>query len=287
MGNKLIAARDSFAKNHPEQRLQLNTREWGLVHVEGKGSTLIILPGTLGRGDIFWQQIEALEGRANILALSYPDSGSIADWSDDISALLNQHNIAKITIIGSSLGGFLAQYFAASFPDKIDHLIAANTLSSVYGLDQFPPYSLDLENVSIDKLRAGFIMAMQATVHEHPERTDLVDLLLKEVSGRISEAEIRARLSVLKFGPQLPDVSLSSEQITTIESQDDPLIPAPMREAVRARLQPATSYNFLVGSHFPYVIKPQQYTSLIEKCLGLESNIEIENTTEPSQIIEL
>ncbi len=287
MGNKLIAARDSFAKNHPEQRIQLNARDWGLVHVKGKGPTLIILPGTLGRGDIFWQQIEALEGRANILGLSYPDSGSIADWSDDISTLLNQHNIAKTTIIGSSLGGFLAQYFAASFPDKIEHLIAANTLSSVYGLDQFPPYSLDLENVSIDKLRAGFIMAMQQTVHEHPERADLVDLLLKEVSGRITEAEIRARLSALKTGPQLPDISLSSEQITTIQSQDDPLIPAPMREAVRARLQPNTSYNFLVGSHFPYVIKPQQYTALIENCLGLDSNIEIENTTEPSQIIEL
>ena len=237
--------------------------------------------------DIFWQQIEALKGSANILALSYPDSGTIADWSDDISTLLNQYNIAKIAIIGSSLGGFLAQYFVASFPDKIDHLIAANTLSSVYGLDQFPPYSLDLENVSIDKLRGGFIMAMQATVHEHPERADLVDLLLKEVSGRITEAEIRARLSVLKTGPQLPDISLSSENITTIESQDDPLIPAPMREAVRARLQPATSYNFLVGSHFPYVIKPQQYTALIEKCLGLDSNIPIESATEPGQIIEL
>ena len=287
MGNKLIAARDSFAKNHPEQRLQLNIRDWGLVHVKGKGPTLLILPGTLGRGDIFWQQIEALEGRANILALSYPDSGSIADWSDDISALLDQHNIAKTTVLGSSLGGYLAQYFAASFPNNIEHLIAANTLSSVYGLDQFPPYSLDLENVSIDKLRAGFIMAMQQTVHEHPERADLVDLLLKEVSGRITEAEIRARLSALKTGPQLPDISLSSEQITTIESQDDPLIPASMREAVRARLQPNTSYNFLVGSHFPYVIKPQQYTALIEICLGLDSNIEIENTTEPSQIIEL
>ena len=287
MGNKLAAARDSFATIHPEQRIQLNSREWGLVHVEGTGPTLLILPGTLGRGDIFWQQIEALEGRANILALSYPDSGTIADWSDDVSILLDQQSIAKTSVLGSSLGGFLAQYFAASFPDKIEHLIAANTLSSVYGLDQFPPYSLDLENVSIDKLRAGFIMAMQATVHEHPKRADLVDLLLKEISGRISEAEIRARLSVMKFGPQLPDVSLSSENITTIESQDDPLIPAPMRESVRARLQPATSYNFLVGSHFPYVIKPEQYTALIEKCLGLENNNPIEYAIEPGQIIEL
>ena len=49
MGNKLVEARDSFANNHPEQRIQLNTREWGLVHVKGNGPTLLILPGTLGR----------------------------------------------------------------------------------------------------------------------------------------------------------------------------------------------------------------------------------------------
>ena len=42
MGNKLAVARDSFAKIHPEQRLQLNTREWGLVHIKGNGPTLLI-----------------------------------------------------------------------------------------------------------------------------------------------------------------------------------------------------------------------------------------------------
>lgn len=264
----MIAARDAFSAEHPEQRMILNGRDWGVLDV-GQGPVLILIPGTLGRGDVFWNQIAALKDRLRIVAVSYPSEGGIEDWTEDMVQLLDQLDIEAATILGSSLGGYLAQFIAGTHPTRISRLIAANTLHSVKGLDQMPPYALDLEAAPIDTLRAGFGMGLGGWAKAHPDQADLVELLLQEAGGRILEAELRARLSALKFGPELPEPTIDSTKIVTIEVDDDPLIPPQMREAVRARLTPSVAYRFTDGGHFPYLARPADYTALLEQVMGL------------------
>ncbi len=269
MTNPLIAARDAFAASHPEQRVDLNGRDWGYVDV-GAGEALLLIPGTLGRGDLFWQQIEALSGRLRLVAVSYPASGGIADWAGDMVALLDRLGIEKASVLGSSLGGYLAQYLAGAHPGRVSRLLAANTLNSVAGLDQRVPYSQDLDTVPIADLRAGFDLSLSAWGRARPDQADLVALLGAEAAGRIPEGELRARLASLKTGPELPPVTLAAENVVTIESDDDPLIPPQMRAAVRARLNPSVSYRFGEGGHFPYVARPAEYVALLEQVMGLK-----------------
>lgn len=269
MTNALIADRDRFAQSHPEQRLILNGRDWGYIDA-GDGPALILIPGTLGRCDIFWQQIEALSGRLRIVATSYPETGGVTDWAQDLVALMDHLDIKTATVLGSSLGGYLAQYLAGYAPDRIDTLIAANTLHSVLGMDQRMPYALDLKTTPIKDLRAGFGAGLGQWRKDHPDQSELVDLLLMEVGGRIPEAELRNRLAALKFGPELPQPGLPVDRIVTIQAEDDPLIPAEMRAAVRARLMPGVAYQFLSGGHFPYIARPAEYTALLEQVMGLD-----------------
>lgn len=269
MTNPLIAARDAFASRHPETHIPLNGRDWGLIDTEKGDKALVLIPGTLGRADIFWQQIEALAPHRRVMAVSYPDTGGIVEWCDDILALLDEKGIEQAAVLGSSLGGYLAQYIAGRAPARVSHLFAANTLHSVAGLETRPPYSADLANAPIEALRAGFTLAMEAWGESHPDQADLVELLLAEVGGRIPEGEMRARLAALKHGPELPATALPGAALTSIESTDDPLIPPPMRDAVRARLPGAAGFRFLWGGHFPYVLRPALYTNLIAARLGL------------------
>lgn len=268
MTNPLIAARNTFARVRPEQRLTLNSRDWGYIDV-GSGPALLLIPGTLGRGDIFWQQMAVLSDRLRVIAVTYPETGGIAEWSDDLVALLDHLGVATASVLGSSLGGYLAQYFAASHPTRVDTLFAANTLHSTAGIAGKLPYALDLDAAPIADLRAGFGQGLAAWAESHPEQGDLVELLLDEVGGRIPEAELRMRLKALKTAPELPPLALPQNRIVTVEADDDPLIPADMRAAVRARLVPGTAYRFLWGGHFPYVVRPRTYTALIEQALGL------------------
>jgi pimeloyl-ACP methyl ester carboxylesterase len=269
MANRLIEARNRFAVRRPEQRILISGREWGYMAAGEAGPALLLIPGTLGRGDIFWQQIEALEGGARVVAVTYPRSGGVAEWASDLAELCGTLGFDHVTVLGSSLGGYLAQYFAAAYPHMVERLIAANTLHSVAGIAARPPYSSDLDNAPIEELRTGFGRGLSVWQDAHPEQAELVDLLMAEVGGRIPEPELRARLNALKHGPELPPLNLPRERIATIESADDPLITLPMREAVRERLKPSVAYRFESGGHFPYVVRPDLYVALLEEQLGL------------------
>jgi pimeloyl-ACP methyl ester carboxylesterase len=160
----------------------------------------------------------------------------------------------------------LAQNFAAQYTAKVQTLFAANTLHSVVGMDQRMPYALDLQTTPIEDIRAGFAAGLNGWKAEHPDQSDLVELLLAEAGGRILEAEMRMRLSALKFGPELEG---KFDNVITIESDDDPLIPTSTRDAVRARNNPKSAYQFTWGGHFPYVVRPQEYTALLKDALGI------------------
>lgn len=268
MSNPLIEARDAFAERVPEARMDLNGRDWG-VRVTGDGPALLLIPGTLGRGDIFWQQIDALSDRLRIVAISYPQTGGVADWSADLLALLDRLDIGEASVLGSSLGGYLAQFLAGKAPERVTRLFAANTLHTATGIAERPPYSLDLDSVPIEGLRAGFAQGLNAWAESHPDQVDLVALLMGEVNGRILEPELRTRLKALKSAPELPPLDLPLERVFTIEADDDPLIPAEMRAAVRERLSPVVAYRFLSGGHFPYVARPADYTAMLEQAMGL------------------
>lgn len=264
MPNALITSRDRFCLAFPEGKTIVNTRAWGVVRAGDTGPALLLLPGTLGRGDIFWQQIDALRGRVRILALTYPETGGIIDWAQDIDRLLTDHGFSSVTVLGSSLGGYLAQYFTATYPQRVARLVAANTLASLDILAHSPPYNTDIDALSERDLMTGFTAKLQAL---KPVKPDLAGLLLAEVEGRIPVRELRNRLKALQGGPELPAQTLEPDNIFTVESDDDQLIPEPVRRAVWAALKPARAYVFENGTHFPYVTQPQKYTAMLAEIL--------------------
>ena len=269
MNNTLIHARDQFSNQHTEARRRINGREWGLTKVGKSGPKLLLLPGTLGRGDIFWQQMQALEGRAQVLALFYPASGSLPEWAADVADIIAAEAMQGAVVLGSSMGGYLAQYLAASRPALFSGLIAANTLPSVAGIDQTMPYALDLDTVPAAELRHIFCTGLHAwTTPNHPNAA-LGTLLLHEVKNRIPDGELTARLNVLKTAPALPAPALPKSRTFIIECGDDHLINAPLRAAQRAALPAAQCFHFATGSHFPYVTRSADYTAILKQVLQL------------------
>jgi len=213
MTNALIASRDAFSATHPEERIVVNGRLWGVFRVGDSGPALVLMPGTLGRADIFWNQIAALQDRVRILALTYPESGGVADWSADVCELMDMYGMDTVTVLGSSLGGYVAQYMAGTHADRIDNLVAANTLHSVAILSDIAPYNTDIDATPIDALRRGFNDGLAIWAAKAPHARDLIELLTLEVNGRIPEAELRMRLNALKHGPELAPAGLEKSNI--------------------------------------------------------------------------
>lgn len=134
----------------------------------GAGRPLVLLH-CLGVDHHFWDFADGLAKDFTLVSYDLPGHGrssvpggayTIEDLSDQLAKLLVRHNIARAHVAGISLGGLIAQHFAASRPEMVDRLIL---------IDTTPRYT--------DELRA--MWAQRATTARNAGVKALVDGLLK------------------------------------------------------------------------------------------------------------
>lgn len=82
----------------------------------GFKDTLVLIPGWATD----WRIFDGLELDYNYLLTTKLDT---SDFNRQLLAQIDQLKISKVSILGFSLGGFLAAEFATSFPEKINSLI--------------------------------------------------------------------------------------------------------------------------------------------------------------------
>ena len=113
---------EDFRRRHRTRTVRAGGQRWGVIEARGRrgAPVLVMLPGTLGTAEIFWNQIAALEGRVHVVSLTYPAVGDILRLADGLAVLFDKLGIARASIVGSSLGGYLGQWFAARHPARVE-----------------------------------------------------------------------------------------------------------------------------------------------------------------------
>lgn len=116
--------------------------------IEGEGKPLLILHGFLGMSDN-WKTLGsqfAEQGfQVHILDLRnhgrsfHSDIFNYDVMVSDVLEYCDQHNLAEINLLGHSMGGKVALFFATSYPDRINKLIIADI-----GLKYYPPHHQDI-----------------------------------------------------------------------------------------------------------------------------------------------
>src|SRR5690348_2374266 len=101
-------------------------------HRKGAGPALVLLH-CLGVDHRLWDIAAAgLERELTLLSYDFPGHGEtplpragygIADLSAQLGALLRREGVTRAHLAGISLGGLVAQHFAASEPDRIERLV--------------------------------------------------------------------------------------------------------------------------------------------------------------------
>src|SRR6267154_1732305 len=105
------------------------------LHRQGDGPPLVLLH-CLGVDHHFWDFATELSGAFTLLRYDLPGHGAtpvpaapygIADLSAQLADILAAHKIGRAHVAGISLGGLIAQHFAASHPDLVDRLVLIDT----------------------------------------------------------------------------------------------------------------------------------------------------------------
>ncbi len=260
---------EEFRRRHRPRTVRAGGQTWRVIETRAPrdAPALVMLPGTLGTAEIFWNQIAALAGRVRVVSLTYPAVGDILRLADGLAALLDKLGIEKASVVGSSLGGYLAQWFAARYPERVETLYIGNSLT-------------DPREVNAARLPPGRLKKAPASTHQAivlgsvetwPE-PEPIFRRLKEIlrhSGRrlIPGATLKARVLATATGKDLPRPVLPQTRTVIIECADDPLIPRRAQRAMRRKYPHAKLYRLPVGGHYPYITRPAAYTKILARHL--------------------
>jgi pimeloyl-ACP methyl ester carboxylesterase len=106
------------------------------LHVErlGQGFPLIILHGLYGSGDNWLTIARNLAGFCEVYLPDlrnhgrspHSDQHSYQDLADDLLELMDDSGIPKAVLVGHSMGGKTAMWFAAQHPERVSQLIVAD-----------------------------------------------------------------------------------------------------------------------------------------------------------------
>ena len=106
------------------------------LHGTGSGPPLVLLH-CLGVDRHLWDfALPALTKRHTVLTVDFPGHGgsavpargyTIEDLSAQLAATLERENVTRTHVAGISLGGLVAQHFAATYPARVDRLVLIDT----------------------------------------------------------------------------------------------------------------------------------------------------------------
>ena len=107
---------------------------------EGSGSPLVVVHGLYGSSDNWINIGKRLAEKHTVYMVDqrnhgrspFSDSHTFNDMRDDLLEFFEKHNIEKATLLGHSMGGKAAIWFAADYPEKVEKLVIADIAPKDY-----------------------------------------------------------------------------------------------------------------------------------------------------------
>lgn len=264
----IIDSLETFRKI-PTQTLELNGQSWKYL-IEGNGEeTIVFLHGMAGSYDFWWQQINAFKDQYRIVSVTYPPVNSLSEMGNAIIAILNQNKIEKVNIVGSSLGGYFAQYLLATYPNRIKKAVFGNTFPPNELLEKQNPKMITLAKIVPEWLMMYFLrQGLYKNVIPAAQNDPLTAAtLLENTYGKMSKAQFIARYNCVvdKFKPIYS--SQNKVPILIFEADNDPLVPLELRKNLKQWYPSAQVYNFHNKGHFPYLNSKEEYNRILRAFL--------------------
>ncbi len=263
--------------------------------VHGGGPTLLLIPG-LGFGRWSWfKQIPALSRRFRVVTFDPrsprdPKHG-VAELAQDAAALLDRLSADRAHILGTSLGGFVAQELALTRPDLVDRLVLVSTshggrggqgmssraLATMFGLGSFSPEGA---------ARRGLKMATSAAYRtRHPEEFDRIVSTRLALSPSLSSYLRQARAGA-DFDASRRVQNISAPTLV-IHGSDDRYVPVSNAYAL-ARAVPGAALRVFDGAgHLVFVEKADEVnTDVVSFLLGVQETHEVREVIRPGSAPE-
>lgn len=241
----------------------------------GKGSVVILLHG-LGADAHHWAaNIDALAQTFRVIAIDQIGYGqsdkpliryTVENFADYLQGFLAAMKISKVSLVGNSLGGWVALDFTIRHPQRVEKLV----LVDAAGLRPTAALKMPeggLQHISPLNLK-WFFDLMEA--NKEWATTDLGPHAFERHVQNGDSYTVASSVAEMATGSEFEDKKLGKVRVPTliIWGRDDVLIPLPMGEALHKGI-PGSKLMVIEGTgHIPMMGKPAEFNEAVEKFLS-------------------
>jgi pimeloyl-ACP methyl ester carboxylesterase len=239
--------------------------DWPYIDTGGSGPVLVMLPGSVGTCEMFFKQIASLGSRFRIISVGYPAEPDPARLADGLADLMVVLGLQSASVLGSSFGGYWAQFFALRHAHRVETLLLGNIFVTPQPLFDNPLFAPDF-------VRATGAAQLQTVWYDRVAQapdSELKRIQIDMLSGRQSAENLRARFVGVVNAALCPPLPLAASRIVILDCADDPIIPPAARQAVRDHYPGAEVATLTSGGHYPHILNPQAYDAVIARRLAV------------------
>ncbi len=161
-------------------------------HKMGSGPVVVCHPGGPGFSSLYFGDLAGLWERFTLILLNPRGTGDsgrpadsaayqIADYVADVEELRQHLRLEKLTLLGHSHGGVVAQAYAARHPASVERLVLASTLAR-FGQEQAAAMQDGMEKRSGQPWYPDALAALEAEQHgEFSNDEEMAELVFREL----------------------------------------------------------------------------------------------------------
>lgn len=233
----------------------------------GQGPAVILLHGLGSVKEVWLPTFGLLSAKYHVYAIDQLGFGhsdkplieyKISTWVDFLQAFMQSQNIAKATLIGNSLGGWIATEFAVQHPEMVEKLVLVDSA----GLASQGSITVNLNPATVAETRA----LLEAVFYDKKMVTDQFVLQVFTNHMRNNDGyTIQRTMAGVAQQPQFEDDKLNSIHAPTlvVSGREDELVSVSRAEKLHKGITGSKFVVFDHCGHVPQIEKPDEFNRAV------------------------
>lgn len=239
----------------------------------GQGSAVILLHGLGAVKEVWMPSLGALSAKYHVYALDQIGFGRsdkplldyrIATFADFLFGFMQSQHLSKATLVGNSLGGWIALDFAAQHAEMVDKLVLVDAAGIPF---QRQPTPVNLNPASL----AGTRRVLESIFYDKKLVTDdFVQSVFVDHMRNNDAYTVQRTVEGFSAENQFEDARLASIHAPAllVWGREDELLPLAYGEKLRDGIPGAKMVVFEQCGHVPEIEKPREFNQALLDFLG-------------------
>jgi len=262
-----------FRARYPNRTLTVNGIRWN-YRVCGEGQRPLALLGGGLANDLAFDLVGALASRFRIVYPAYPRVETLAEVVEGVAAILTAENLTGVSILGTSTGGAVGQYFVRRYPERVERIVLSNTgVPWVHVVRKRKIIAAILSTIPWPVLRVPLARAVAKVLGAPADARPFWQAYSKELfTDCLTKADILSNLRLQieyhgRYHFHAEDLAAWPGKVFIIESDNDPVFSPERNKALRETYPQAPVYTFHGAGHAPAFSRSSEYLDVLTRFL--------------------